>query len=110
MKGENRKVIAEDFMQGSAGKRLKSNWEHAEPKAAAVASPVPRMWVVVYVLVLLLPLLRCAAFAWHETSRQAEFAQAGDAFGYFQMAQDIRRGAAPHGLPRFTADSPHARL
>ncbi len=69
-----------------------------------------RLALPLLALALLLCVLVCAAFAEMDTSRNAEFAQAADPFGYLQMAQDIRQGSAPHGLPRFTVDSDHLRI
>jgi hypothetical protein len=52
----------------------------------------------------------CTQYSFHSAGRQQEFPQATDRFGYLQMAQDFRRRSAPHDLPPYTVDSPHARL
>lgn len=68
-----------------------------------------RLTQLAYASLLAVAVLLTALFAGRWVQIQKEFAQASDRFGYLQMAADIRHGSAPHGLPRFTFDSPHAR-
>jgi hypothetical protein len=69
----------------------------------ARAAVLPWLWFAALALGLLVAL----GFAWRHTSHVEEFPQACDSFGYLQAAADIRQGHAPHGLPPFTAGSPH---
>jgi len=83
------------------------NTQQASPQKNAGAG---RLFVLIYCVALAMAVLASAAYAWEETSREHEFAQASDQFGYLEMAQDVRRGSAPHGLPKYTVDSEHVRL
>src|SRR5437764_510820 len=49
-----------------------------------------------------------AAGIWHMVL-QPEYPEAMDRCGYLEMARDIRTGAAPNGLPKFTYDGAMSR-
>ena len=50
-----------------------------------------------------------AQSAWRETSQVKEYAVGCDAFGYLQMAQEIRVASAQGRLPDFHLETPHTR-
>jgi hypothetical protein len=66
--------------------------------------------LVLYIIAVSVAVAVTTWFACGKAANIPEFAQAGDTFGYLQMAADIRRGTAPHDLPRFTFDSTQSRL